>query len=191
MRKTLIPAAAILTLGLAACGSPEPADEGVEDMAAEDTASQGPTQAVAMLMTADGQEVGTATATGSAGGVTIQLEAMNMPPGMHGVHVHETGSCEPDFSAAGGHWNPDNSSHGLEEPEGQHAGDMPNLEVGDDGSGSLSYMLAMSATMEGLLDSDGSAFIVHAGEDDQTTDPSGDSGDRIACGVFEADGAGT
>ena len=188
MRKALIPAA-ILTLSLAACGGNETADDTMaadDAMATEDAAPAGGMTAIATLMTADGTNVGTATATGSIGGITIDIEGMNMPEGMHGVHVHETGTCEGDFSSAGGHWNPDGATHGLESGENQHAGDMPNLEVAADGSGTLSYMLAPSATFEGLMDGDGSAFIVHAGQDDQTTDPSGDSGDRIACGVFQA-----
>ena len=192
MRKISLPVAA-LSLTLAACGSPEE-EEVADDMAVEQDAmavDQQEMQAVAMLQTADGQQAGTATATQADGGVQIALEVQNMPAGEHGVHVHTTGACTPDFSAAGGHWNPTDQSHGLEDPEGQHAGDMPNLTVGEDGSGSLEYMLEGGATWDGLMDADGSAFIVHAGQDDQTTDPSGDSGDRLACGVFEAGGTAT
>lgn len=186
MRKIIIPAA-IMALGLSACGSSEPETGDVgDDMAMDGPILDAPMSAMATLMTADGTEVGTATATGSAGGVTIDVNVTGMEPGLHGVHVHQTGACSPDFAAAGGHWNPDEAPHGLEGEEGQHAGDMPNLEVAADGAGSLSYMLSMSASFDGLLDEDGSAFIVHAGEDDQMTDPSGDSGDRLACGVFEA-----
>lgn len=187
MRKISLPLAA-LTLTLAACGSPEE-EEVADDMAVEEDTmaiDQQEMQAVAMLQTADGEQAGTATASQADGGVQIALEVQNMPAGEHGVHVHMTGACTPDFSAAGGHWNPTDQAHGIEDPEGQHAGDMPNLTVGDDGSGSLEYTLQGGATWEGLMDADGSAFIVHAGRDDQTTDPSGDSGDRLACGVFEA-----
>lgn len=96
-----------------------------------------------------------------------------------------TGKCDaPKFESAGGHWNPTGAKHGLEDPAGQHAGDMPNLVVGEDGRGTLSYEL-QGATFEGLLDSDGSAMVIHASVDDQKTDPSGNSGDRIACGIFE------
>ena len=185
MRSSIL-SAAILTLGLAACGTPETAEPTDEvDLAVEDT----PQMATAELMTADGERVGTATATEREGGVEISLAVSNMEPGEHGVHVHMTGSCSPDFSAAGGHWNPTDEAHGLEDPAGQHAGDMPNLEVGEDGTGSIDYMLQGGATFAGLTDADGSAFIVHAGRDDQVTDPAGDSGDRIACGVFQTDGA--
>ena len=89
------------------------------------------------------------------------------------------------FESAGGHWNPGSTQHGLENPKGAHAGDMPNLTAADDGTGSLTFTLK-GGTMAQLLDADGSAFVVHAGQDDQKTDPSGNSGDRIACGVFAA-----
>lgn len=185
MRKSLIPVT-IFTLGLAACGSPDTAEEPVTEAAMDDNAVA-PMEVRAMLMTADGQEAGTATAMPSGDTVAITFEGMNLPAGTHGVHVHMTGTCEaPAFTSAGGHWNPTDQAHGLEDPDGQHAGDMPNLEVGEDGTGSIEYTLAGGATFDGLMDADGSAFIVHAGEDDQMTDPSGDSGDRIACGVFEA-----
>lgn len=186
MRKTLA-LAALPLFALAACGSPEAdGDATGDDAAMMAGADTGPQVATAALMLADGTEVGTVTATGSGGGVTIDVSVTGMEPGLKGVHVHETGACTPDFAAAGAHWNPANMTHGLEGAEGQHAGDMPNIEIGEDGSGTLSYMLAMEATFEGLMDADGSAFVVHAAEDDQMTDPSGESGDRLACGVFAA-----
>jgi len=190
MRFTLVPVS-LLALSLAACGGSEPAGdpELQDELAIDGMEAVEQQKAVATLVMADGTEVGTATATGSAGGITIHLEAMGLEPGLHGVHVHDTGSCTPDFAAAGGHWNPGETTHGLEGDDGQHAGDMPNLEEGEDGTGSLSYMLSIDATWDGLMVGDGSAFIIHAGEDDQMTDPSGDSGDRIACGVFEAPAA--
>ena len=187
MRKFALPLLALGAATLAACGGNDTDEVVIDDVAVTDGAAPGAGEtATANLMTADGEEVGTVTATGSAGGITIDVSAMNMPEGLHGVHIHTVGSCEDGFAAAGGHWNPAEAKHGLEAEGGQHAGDMPNLEVGADGTGSLTYMLAQTATFAGLMDDDGSAFIVHAGEDDQTTDPSGDSGDRIACGVFTA-----
>ncbi len=190
--------AAPIALALAACGAPEePADEVVvDDQMAAGTAMQEevPPTLAADLMTADGEPAGTVFVRPEGDGLLLSVAVTNIPPGVHGVHVHETGSCEPDFSAAGGHWNPTDQSHGLEDPQGQHAGDMPNLEVSEDGTGSLEYTLGGGATFEGLMDAGGSAFIVHAGRDDQVTDPSGDSGDRVACGVFQesaGDTAGT
>lgn len=187
MRKITIPVA-ILTIGLAACGSPDTAEEPVDGTAIGTAApeAEAPMQAVAMLQTAEGEAAGTATASESGENIQISLQVEGLPPGEHGVHVHTTGSCEaPTFESAGGHWNPTNQQHGLEDPAGQHAGDMPNLTVGDDGSGTLEYEL-VGGTFDGLMDADGSAFVVHAGRDDQMTDPSGNSGDRIACGVFSA-----
>ena len=184
MRK-LSSAAAIIILGLAACGSPDPSDEaGAEPVQPEAAAS--PQRTVAALRNAEGESVGTATATESGGAVAISLTVQGLSPGEHGVHVHQAGRCEgPKFESAGGHWNPGADQHGLDNPAGQHAGDMPNLTVGNDGTGSLEYTLE-GASLSGLLDADGAAFVVHAGRDDQKTDPSGDSGDRIACGRFGA-----
>lgn len=142
--------------------------------------------ATAPLRTATGADVGTVTATEMAGGIQIRIDARGMPAGLHGAHVHTTGRCDaPDFTTAGGHWNPTAKQHGTSNPAGPHAGDAPNLTIGADGSGSVTIMLP-AGTMDGLLDADGSAFVIHAGADDYKTDPSGNSGGRIACGVFAA-----
>ena len=182
MRTSAI-SAAIMVFGLAACGSATPDSP---EPAASATPTATAMEAVAMLKTADGQSAGRASATETPGGLAIALNVEGLSPGEHGVHVHTTGSCEPPkFQSAGGHWNPTERQHGLDNPQGHHAGDMPNLTVAPDGTGKLEYTLA-GATLAGLLDADGSAFVVHAMSDDQKTDPSGDSGDRIACGVFSA-----
>lgn len=155
-------------------------------LAACATVPAAPTQtARATLLTASGQQVGTATIRATGAGLQVTVSASGLTPGRKGVHVHTTGSCTPTFAAAGGHWNPGAATHGLMGGPGQHAGDMPNLEVSANGSGSLTYTLDSAATFAGLLDADGSAFVIHAGEDDQSTDPSGNSGDRLACGVFQ------
>lgn len=143
-------------------------------------------RAIAPLFMADGTAVGTAIVTATPAGLRLDLEVRGISPGPHGVHVHTTGACTPTFAAAGGHWNPGGHTHGLSSATGQHAGDMPNVEVGADGRGRLTYMLGGGATFAGLMDADGSAFVVHAGPDDQVTDPAGNSGDRIACGIFSA-----
>lgn len=148
--------------------------------------SSDPARATAQLKRADGSAAGSAVATVTNGGLSVKVTVTGISPGPHGVHVHMTGKCDaPGFTTAGGHWNPGASQHGLENPQGAHAGDMPNLIVRPDGTGTLTYQLG-SGTMDGLLDADGAAFVVHAGPDDQKTDPSGNSGDRIACGVFAA-----
>lgn len=182
MRTSIVPAAA-LALALAACGSPDTAEE-ADTMATDTEVAEPAMRSVATLQTAEGAAAGTATATMAGDAVMIALSVTGMPAGEHGVHVHMVGSCEaPTFESAGSHWNPGDQMHGLEGPEGQHAGDMPNLTVAADGTGTLEYQL-MGGTWEGLMDTDGSAFVVHAMPDDQMTDPSGNSGDRVACGVF-------
>lgn len=141
--------------------------------------------AIAALRTADGKPAGRAVATEKNGGVQIALSVSGMPAGLHGAHVHTVGQCDaPKFESAGGHWNPTTKQHGLQNPQGPHAGDLPNLNVGSDGRGKLTMMLP-AGTLAGLLDADGAAFVVHAGPDDLHTDPSGNSGGRIACGVFK------
>lgn len=142
------------------------------------------TRATAMLHTASGADAGRATATEVAGGLRFSLDVKGLPPGTHGAHVHTIGACDaPDFTTAGGHWNPTGMKHGSMNPKGPHEGDLPNLIVGTDGRGTIG-MTVPGATMAGLLDTDGSAIVVHAGADDLMTDPSGNSGGRIACGVF-------
>ena len=140
--------------------------------------------ATAQLVTAIGQPAGRATVTEVAGGLRVTIEARGLTPGNHGAHLHTTGRCDrPDFASAGPHWNPTGTKHGSMNPQGPHAGDLPNLIVGPDGRGTLGVTLA-GATLDGLLDADGAAMVIHAGADDLTTDPAGNSGARIACGVL-------
>jgi superoxide dismutase, Cu-Zn family len=151
--------------------------------------SQGNT-ARAELKDANGKVVGEAifVAAEEAGGVEVTLNVHDLPPGVHGVHVHDVGRCDPPgFTSAGGHFNPDGKQHGLENPNGPHNGDLPDFTVAADGSGAL---IAENPRLQGLGEGqnlfagDGVALVVHAGPDDQKTDPSGDSGVRIACGVM-------
>jgi Cu-Zn family superoxide dismutase len=143
--------------------------------------------ASAVLKDASGKEVGAATLTVTPSGVLISLDLTAVPPGEHGFHVHTTGKCEPpDFKSAGPHFNPDQTKHGFMTPEGPHAGDLPNLHVPADGKLQVE-VLEPNVTLSGeapLLDADGSALVIHAGADDYKTDPAGNSGDRIACGVI-------
>ena len=107
---------------------------------------------------------------------------------MHGLHIHTVGACTPDFAAVGGHFNPTTAQHGLDNPNGPHAGDLPNLEIDADGNGTYEATTTLVTLDQGdnsLFDSDGSALVIHAAPDDLVTDPSGNSGDRIACGVIE------
>ena len=142
--------------------------------------------ASAVLRDASGKEVGAATFTVTPSGVLISLDLTAVPPGGHGFHVHTTGKCEPpDFKSAGPHFNPDHTQHGMMNLEGPHSGDMPNLHVPDSGKLQVEILNTLVSLDgdAGLLDNDGSALIVHAGADDYKTDPAGNAGDRIACGV--------
>ncbi|THD35417.1 MAG: superoxide dismutase family protein [Sphingomonas sp.] len=142
--------------------------------------------AVAMLRTPSGQDVGRATVREVAGGLRVTIDARLLPPGMHGAHLHTVGRCEgPDFASAGPHWNPTGMKHGSMNPQGPHEGDLPNLVVGADGRGTIGVNIP-GASFDTLIDADGAAMVVHAGPDDLMTDPSGNSGGRIACGVFVA-----
>jgi Cu-Zn family superoxide dismutase len=177
MRIGIVTASLVATLALAGC------DHSKTELGAP---TPGGARAVAMLRTADGADVGRATATEVSGGLRITVDASAMPPGTHGAHVHMTGRCDaPDFATAGGHWNPTDMKHGSMNPQGPHEGDLPNLVIGTDGRGTIGVTLP-GATMAGLLDADGSALVVHAKPDDLMTDPSGNSGGRVACGVFGA-----
>lgn len=180
MRRYQFAALLVSSLALAACdnSAEEPVEEAAPVAAPVLTAS-------ADLMTADGKNAGTVTATALDGAVGILLNVSGIAPGEHGVHVHMTGACEaPGFESAGGHWNPSGAAHGLEGEPGQHAGDMPNLTVAADGTGTLEYTLVGGGFTQ-MMDGDGAAFVVHEDADDQVTDPSGNSGARIACGVFK------
>jgi Cu-Zn family superoxide dismutase len=149
--------------------------------------AQAADKASATLKDADGKEVGTATLTDTPGGVLINLDLTSVPAGDHAFHIHAVGKCEPpDFKSAGGHFNPDKTEHGLENPEGPHAGDMPNIHVPADGMLNIE-VLNVDVTLRddsALLDEDGAALVIHAGPDDYRSDPAGDAGARIACGVI-------
>ncbi len=138
----------------------------------------------------DGNRVGTVTLEATTTG-TVLLNASfeGLPEGSHGFHIHETGACSPDFEAAGGHFAPRGHSHGILEGEGRHAGDLPNVTVPASGNTHVQFFVEGVSLVKGeegyLLDADGSAFIVHAGPDDYESQPAGDAGGRIACGVIE------
>lgn len=194
MNRQIIQAAMAGVLALAAGGCQQQADAPADPASQnDDTAASADTLpaalAIADLTDANGKNIGSVSANESDAGLSLILTVTGLTPGEHGVHIHETGNCTPpDFKSAGGHWNPAGKEHGLENPKGSHEGDMPNLVVKDDRTGKLETTIAGGHIASGdnpLLDADGAAFVIHAGKDDQMTDPSGDSGDRIACGVFE------
>jgi Cu-Zn family superoxide dismutase len=134
-----------------------------------------------------GRSVGTARLTETTRGVLIHLGLANAPPGVHAFHVHEVGVCEPPgFESAGAHFNPSKARHGFANAEGAHAGDLPNLHLAP-GAAEMEIMVP-GATLDdgvvGLLDGDGAALVLHGAADDYRTDPAGNAGPRIACGVI-------
>jgi Cu-Zn family superoxide dismutase len=144
----------------------------------------------AALIRADGSDAGIAAIRAWAGNKTLTLTLHGLPPGEHGVHIHAIGKCNtPDFASAGGHLNPAGHQHGSLNPAGSHMGDLPNLTVDAAGNASVSVPLAIADAdlVHTLLGASGAAIVVHAGPDDYKTDPSGNSGKRIACGVFKID----
>jgi Cu-Zn family superoxide dismutase len=139
------------------------------------------------LKDVDGKTVANATLTQSPHGVLISLSAKGLPAGEHAFHVHAIGKCEPPFTTAGGHFNPASHKHGIMSAEGAHAGDMPNLHVPANGELSVEVLNAAVTLEKGkpnsLFGPDGTALVIHAGKDDYKTDPTGDAGGRVACGV--------
>ena len=143
----------------------------------------------ATLVNSEGKAVGKATVTEYGGHLHLVLHVQRQAPGDHGLHIHAIGLCTPpDFASAGGHWNPEHHQHGMENPQGAHAGDIANLKIGADGVGRVHADLGSHTLTSGaapLLDSDGASIMIHQSPDDMKTDPSGNSGARIACGVFK------
>ena len=143
--------------------------------------------ATATLLDGSGNVVGNATLGALGARYDLGVEVRDLPAGPHGLHLHTTGRCQPrDFSSAGGHLNPFGRQHGSMNTSGSHLGDLPNIEVADDGSGAIDSLLNgdIREIEPQIFDADGTAIVVHSGPDDYRTDPSGASGSRIACGVF-------
>ena len=136
------------------------------------------------LINSSGQTIGTVRAWQTAGGVGFRVTATGLPHGIHGIHVHPIGRCDPpDFATAGTHWNPTGRQHGLNNPQGPHAGDLPNVTVAANGVLQETVTLP-NATMAQLLDADGSSIMIHANADDYVSQPAGNSGAKIACAVI-------
>lgn len=167
-------------------GQAVPANGGMEAMGATSTGA-GALQTAA-LRTADGQQIGTASVREELGATVLTVDVNRMPAGTYGMHVHAVGKCEgPAFESAGAHWNPQSKQHGTENPQGPHAGDLENLTIGQNGAGGATLTLGGTELRSGqtpMLDADGAALVIHAKADDYRTDPSGNSGDRIACAVL-------
>ena len=159
----------VLVLALAGCVPMAPPDAVV---------------ATANLVDSNGAAIGTVRMFSEPTGIMLRINAGGVPAGQHGVHLHSVGKCEaPKFTSAGPHWNPTDKKHGHRNPAGFHMGDLGNLGVGADGK-LVVALFVPEATLDAIRDGDGTALVLHAKADDEVTDPSGNSGDRIACAVL-------
>lgn len=170
MRRALVVSAALM---LAGCAT-------MEDKA--------PLSGGATLKDKDGKQIGVATLIQQPDGVRIAITGYRLPPGVHGLHIHAVGQCQPpEFTTAGAHFNPMGKKHGTQNPEGAHAGDLPNLDVAANGEGGVdivSKAVTLGAGPTSLFGDNGTSIVIHTGPDDMKTDPTGNSGGRIACGVI-------
>jgi Cu-Zn family superoxide dismutase len=163
----------------------------VASVAAASASGQPQPSAKAVLHHAAGVVLGTLTLTPTVRGTAVQINGTlkPLPPGVHAFHIHTVGKCDPpDFTSAGGHLNPAGKQHGKDNPNGAHLGDLPNFEVVADGVGNISYAVPDITLGDGpnsLFHPGGTALVIHANPDDYKTDPTGNAGARIACGVIE------
>jgi superoxide dismutase, Cu-Zn family len=146
------------------------------------TSAQDMATATADMLNLEGQSVGQVQVRDTPNGLIVTARFTGLPEGVRAFHIHAVGACEPPFQSAGGHFNPDGHEHGMENPLGMHAGDLPNLHVPASGELTVEYFV-VGVSLDDLFDDDGTSFVVHDGADDYVTDPAGDAGARIACGV--------
>lgn len=178
--KAVRPSFAILLIALGGCATTT-SDNGAPP-------PQPGSAATATIRDGGGRTVATARVEQSDGSLRVHVEATGLSAGTYGTHLHAVGLCEaPAFASAGAHWNPTTRQHGRDNPQGAHLGDLPNLTVDASGRGSVDFAIpgaSLADSPNALLDADGAAIVVHAQPDDYRTDPSGNSGNRIACGVI-------
>lgn len=152
---------------------------------------QTPKQMKVDVYNPEGDSLGTITLQEQSKGVELDIDLEGLPAGEHAIHIHEKGICKaPDFKSAGNHLNPENKKHGLLHPEGSHAGDLPNLIVGEDGTAKVKLMAPQVTLKDGkgsLLPKDGTSIVIHEAKDDGMTQPAGEAGNRIACGEIKMD----
>ena len=141
-------------------------------------------QASAAMMNANGESVGAVMLRETPQGTLLHAKLENLPAGAHAFHIHAVGSCEPPFKSAGGHYNPTGKKHGIDNAEGMHVGDMPNIHVPESGALEIEVLNTQLHLDASLFDEDGAAIVIHDGPDDYVTDPAGAAGPRIACGVI-------
>ena len=178
---------ALIALAACASNSRRPTRRGPGDSTDVAPRAAPNTTAHADLRDADGRAMGTITLTQGPRGVIVSGDVTGLTPGAHAIHVHDSGRCEATFTSAGGHFNPSARAHGFKASLGSHFGDMPNIMANSAGTAHVEYYspaLTLAPGMGGLFDGDGASIIVHAGPDDYASDPAGNSGNRIACGVI-------
>ncbi|MEN3975838.1 superoxide dismutase family protein [Emcibacter sp. SYSU 3D8] len=172
-----------------AIAAPAWAEESTKPASGSETGKPAPGGASAVLKDQKGAVVGTVTLTPGGSGIAMTGKLTGLTAGSHGFHIHEKGVCEGDFATAGGHFNPGHAKHGILNDAGRHAGDLPNIEASASGEATVDMFLTGVSLKPGadnsLADEDGTSFVVHAGPDDYKSDPSGNSGGRVACGVLE------
>lgn len=171
----------VLSLALAACGGRQPRPTDAPPPVPANM------RARAEMRDATGRAVGTVNLTQTANGVLLSGDLSNLPSGVHAIHFHDVGRCDPPFTSAGGHFNPTQRGHGFQSPAGYHAGDLPNFTASTADSVRVDHFtreVTLGTGPTSLLDADGSSIVVHSGADDYRTDPSGNSGERVACGII-------
>ncbi len=180
MKRLTIGIFSVAAIGLTACAATDRSASGADAAPAAGASAD--------VRNAVGETRARATATQTGDSIRVRVEASGVPRGSYAAHIHAVGACTaPDFTSAGPHWNPTGQRHGKNNPAGMHKGDLPNLAVGTDGRGTMEVTIAGARLTGGgmaMMDADGAALVIHAAADDYRTDPTGNAGARMACGVF-------